>query len=227
MANNNQNPPTIFGYNCSFDFMFGFVGAKQGPSPEQYLYNAIVTNLQMAVKNGYIQLLQQKIQNIPSFSLSSHHPLSVIKYATTSTNIEVEIKIYQDGYVELYYKESSNQDVLKPDTDFITVVFAVLLKSYIDVINMIPKSKATLSFYFFSNANTLYASGNDIWGNHLWIPSPSIKMGPYYREFDANVDPIAVLAGFFKLYIYPQDHHFPNVEIDYHTAKKTWDKIFK
>lgn len=226
MANNNQNIPANLNYNCSFKFTFEF-GKTEPSKIGTKLYKAILRNQQKAVNNGYIKpvVLKQKPYSLPlSSNMWNNNIANLYK--------ETKVTINPNGNVEFEYVEYSDQNIFLPDTDYITLVFAMILKSYLDILNLDKNLQAKLTFVFSSdmNTNTYYNVYNsNIWKNKfLSYLNTKITNGDTFliNSLDWNTDPIDILELFFRLYKYPQNGLQLNVDIDRPAAKAAWKRIF-
>ena len=224
MASNNQNPPTNLNYNCSFKFTFKFnfdSGCPVPPGFKRVLFHTIDENHQTAEKNTYVQ--KPFFPNVPQPNFAS------------GTYDIIKVKIESDRTVILEHKFFSAKNQLYPDTDDITVEFAVILKSCLDLIKKYASNQsfqniaAILTFEFSTNANTYYSSSRDIWGNKITTSNyVEIKnVSPFDVMLDSGTNPIDILELFFRLYKYPQHSLQSNVNIDCTAAKDAWEKIFK
>lgn len=221
MANNNQNPPTSFGL-FRFTFKFDFNSdCRVPPGFNRVLFHTIDENHQTAEKNTYVQKPFFPNAPLPNFASGTYDIINV--------------KIESDGTVVLEHTFFSTKKQLYPDTDDITVEFAVILKSCLDLIKKYASNQsfqniaAILTFEFSTNANTYYSSSRDIWGNKITTSNyVEIKnVPPFDVMLDSETNPIDILGRFFQLYKYPPNSQQSNVNIDCTAAKDAWEKIFK
>lgn len=224
MANNNQNIPANLNNRCSFKFTFKFnfdSGCPVPPGFKRVLSHTIDENHQTAEKNTYVQ--KPFFPNAPQPNFAS------------GTYDIIKVKIESDGTVVLEHTFFSTKKQLYPDTDDITVEFAVILKSCLDLIKKYASNQlfqniaAILTFEFSTNANTYYSSSRDIWGNKITTSNyVEIKDGAKFNEvLDSQTDPIGILEKFFQQYVYYTINRFLSVDIDTGIAQATWDNIFK
>lgn len=226
MANNNQKIPANLINHCSFKFTFEF-GKTEPSKIGTKLYKAILRNQQNAVNNGYIKPVVKR-HNSCSLPLSFNIPNNSIANLYKNTKVTIN----PNCSVEFEYVEYSDQNIFFPNTDYITVVLAVILKSYLDILNWDKNLQAKLTFVFSSdmNTNTYYNVYNsNIWKNKfLSYLNTKITNGDtfLFNPLDWNTDPIDILELFFRLYKYPQHSFQLNVDIDRDEAKAAWKRIF-
>ena len=208
-------------YYSLFRFTFKFNFYVQVALPDFYrsLDRAIKSNLQKAIGNKFIG--------------NSFFPNSCTFTITSNVSDVLEVTKDYNNKLIFEYAEFSDQQDLYPDTDRITVAFAVILKSCLDVIKQYASNQpknilVDLEFEFSTNANTYYSSSGNIWGIQIVQRPIEIRGGAKFNEvLDSKTAPIGILEKFFQQYVYYTINRFLSINIDKKNAPITWDKIFK
>lgn len=209
---------------CLFRFEFDFIGSVAGFDIVGYLYNVLLTNQDKSVANQYIKPFISR--NTPfSAPLQCEYPNMIVANSYNVLCTEIE----PTGKVSFEYVEFTDQHIQLPNIGVATASFAVILKTYLDILNKLPKLQVQLKFSFESTNPTYYYPNYDIWGNEYCpFENALIKsQASFFDVLDEKTIFVDVIQRFFEQFTYPGGYYPTHVTANNENVDRVLREMFK